>query len=155
MSERYWDLEEALEEATWSADEALPTLDAPELRAAALRMTQVAQRLAEEVRRLTRELSWAKARTGQSAVTGAHVRGHTLEEGRSPGGPRHYIDGQPVNAGAPICLLMHTGWVRGRYEWGFEPGTPGRFYFGLPGCYDSVSVAIPAAARVAWPHEFE
>ena len=80
----------------------------------------------------------------------SNVVGFPLVEGRSSGGPRHYLDGVPVHAGSGMYLLTELGWMPGRYEWGYEAGTPGRFYFALPGSDYQVSVAIPPGAQLAW-----
>jgi hypothetical protein len=74
-----------------------------------------------------------------------------LLEGTDAGGPRHHMGGAPVHAADGLCLLTHAGWLEGRYEWGFKPGTPPQFYFSLPGIDIQVSVALPPNALLAWP----
>jgi hypothetical protein len=49
---------------------------------------------------------------------------------------------RPVSAGTPLYLLAHLGWLPGRYEWGCEVGTPGRFHFRLPRAWESQSITI-------------
>lgn len=45
------------------------------------------------------------------------TQGHELTLGRDGGGPRHFLDGQPVHAGAALDLLMPSGkWLPVRYE---------------------------------------
>ena len=93
---------------------------------------------------------------------------------QEPSGPRHHLDGRPVHAGdtlelavafgvavtAPeLALVSHVAWVRGRYEWSFEPGERPIFYLELgdgQGCGVCVGLAefkLPEATVLRWPSE--
>lgn len=39
-------------------------------------------------------------------------------------GLRHYVQGQPVYAGSYIEIKFGDGWIKGRYEWDYEKGSP-------------------------------
>lgn len=80
--------------------------------------------------------------------------------GRTEGGPRHFLDGRPVHAGATLELLLDDGrCVPVRYEWGWQPDNPSTAHFarGLPasarGLTDppTVSFELPARAILPWP----
>lgn len=81
---------------------------------------------------------------------------------KSGGGLRHYLDGQPVHAGATLELLLGDGrWVRVRYEWSWHPDRPptAHLELGLPpggaGIAEApvVSFALPSRAILRWPDE--
>lgn len=112
--------------------------------------------LDQELRRVMHECESLRARTrrtGSANTLATQVGGHPLVEGRDAGGPRHYLAGRPVHAGHGLYLLTQLGWASGRYEWGYQPGTQGKFYVRLPGANDLVAVHIPDGARLAWPDE--
>jgi hypothetical protein len=79
---------------------------------------------------------------------------------RSDGGQRHYLGGEPVNAGTGLELLTSDGhWLPVRYEWDWNPEHPPRAYFdlGLPKparkLTDPPQVSIPLDPRaiLRWP----
>jgi hypothetical protein len=80
--------------------------------------------------------------------------------GRTEGGPRHFLDGRHVHAGATPELLLGDGhWLRIRYEWSWGADELPRGYaaLGVParaqGVTDAplVSFELPARAILRWP----
>jgi hypothetical protein len=76
--------------------------------------------------------------------------GH-LELRTDDGGLRHYLEGEPVSAGAVLEVRKYDGsWVAGRYEWSWRPDELPQFYtdglaeFGLP-------ARISSADILRWP----
>lgn len=60
-------------------------------------------------------------------------------------GYRHYLVGLPVNAGRMLELLTDDGWVRGRYEWNFEPQAQPQLYT------DKTVLCLSADSLLRWP----
>ena len=50
--------------------------------------------------------------------------GETLQLIREPSGLRHVLSGMPLHPGAVVELAVGRQWVRGKYQWRFELGTP-------------------------------
>jgi hypothetical protein len=74
--------------------------------------------------------------------------GTRLVLGDDGGGPRYFLDGQPVHAGTLLELLEPDGtWMLGRYEWSRRRGECPRF------CYDNNTppVMLGVDARLRWP----
>ena len=43
---------------------------------------------------------------------------------RTEVGPLHYLDGQPLRDGDPVCLQLADGsWISGVYQWSGEPAS--------------------------------
>lgn len=94
-----------------------------------------------------------------------------LREEQEASGPRHYLDGRPVHAGETLEIrfaaaakarLVDTNdaqegiWLRGRYEWNFQPGSRPVFYLELGnaeggGCAALAEFRIPPPAILRWP----
>jgi hypothetical protein len=79
---------------------------------------------------------------------------------RSDGGPRHYLNGQSVHAGAGLEVLLDDGrWLPVRYEWSFQSASrpTAHFALGTPdeaaGIADGpvVSFELPVRAILRWP----
>lgn len=131
-------------------DDPPDVLDAVSLRTAGLALVEETRRLEREVQRW-RALAQAEGRrSGRPVVEGAE-----LVEEVDAGGRRHYLDGAPVHAGQPLCLLTHDGWLAGRYESRRSAGggLAGVFHFRLPGVWDDAGIPIPSRARLAWPEQ--
>lgn len=101
----------------------------------------------EQLHELSVRLAEAEARA--SAYLGGDHRGDHLVLGEDGGGPRHFLVGRPVRAGAGLCLLTRYGWMAGRYEWSFGDRPP-RFCHALPHG-QQVEMELPYGARLAWP----
>jgi hypothetical protein len=80
--------------------------------------------------------------------------------GRTEGGPRHFLDGRAMHAGAPLELILGDGdWLAIRYEWSWQPDTPPTAHvaLGVPGgarelaAAPMVSFALPPRAILRWP----
>lgn len=96
-----------------------------------------------------------------------------LQLRQEPSGPRHYLDGEPVHAGQVLELALFEGvavtaagdadpvWLRGRYEWSYQPGDLPRFFLELGNglalgrgeCVALAEFRLPAAAVLRWPQE--
>ena len=113
--------------------------------------------LAAHVTALARELERHRARSIDHRATqrGPQAPGHELHQAIEVGGMRHFLHGEPVHAGQGLHLLTFVGWLAGRYEWSFRPGTLPLFFFSLPGVGEESCIRIPSAARLAWPTEVE
>ncbi|MBA3807306.1 MAG: hypothetical protein H0X28_02755 [Solirubrobacterales bacterium] len=80
--------------------------------------------------------------------------------GKSPGGPRHFLDGRPVNAGSALELLLEheNRWLPIRYEWSWQNDQPPTAHIALgvpPGAegltHLTVSFPLPPRAILRWP----
>jgi hypothetical protein len=121
-------------------------------------VVRAALRYQRDMRRAQSELRSAQAQLRQHRLDATLVHGHPLVEGRSDGGPRHYLAGDPVRAGTFLYLLTAGGWVPGRYEWSYVAGDPPTFIFELPGGSPNgvdASVRVRHGARLAWPSEID
>lgn len=49
-------------------------------------------------------------------IEGQIILGH-----EGPGNYRHFVAGEPVHAGSAIQVKFGKGWIKGRYEWSFDP----------------------------------
>lgn len=86
-----------------------------------------------------------------------------LELGEDGGGPRYFLDGDPVHAGTALELrLSGDRWVRGRFEvrWGLGTPPPALFYLRLWNAHENeddfcgaaqVSFELPPDAILRWP----
>ena len=55
------------------------------------------------------------------SVTGSELRTQLIL-GQAEGGPRQFLDGQPVHVGATLELLLDNGrWITVGYEWTWQP----------------------------------
>lgn len=71
----------------------------------------------------------------------------TLELRRDDGGWRHYIADAAIHSGDTIQVRFPGAtWVRGRYEWSFNPKELPRVYFALPGCDEPAMMVLPPGA---------
>jgi len=114
--------------------------------------------LQRELRASQREVCWAKVtlvrQAGQESVPGG-----VLRLGRSPGGPRNYLNDVPVHAGEKLYLLPHAGWLPGWYEYRLDgdDGIDAQFTFRLLGACSTdafpVWFRLRVGARLAWPEE--
>lgn len=126
-------------------------LDAVKLRDAALALDAEVARLESELSRWRATAQRLAAAEGRAASAGA-----PLELRWDSGGRRHYLNGEPVHAGAQLAVLTPQGWLRCRYESrhgravGAE-GLTGLAYIALAGSWEGAAFAIPDDARLAWP----
>ncbi len=83
---------------------------------------------------------------------------------RTEGGPRHFLAGLPVPAGATLELLLDDGdWVSIRYEWSWRRDELPQAYIalGVPngarafGERPAVSFELPSTAILRWPRSHE
>ena len=79
--------------------------------------------------------------------------------GRSDGGPRHFLNGLPVNAGASLQLLLGDGhWLAIRYEWSWDDRPPRAYAaLGAPaeaerqGLHPLAEFSLDPRAILRWP----
>jgi hypothetical protein len=79
------------------------------------------------------------------------LEGHRLELAHDSGGLRHTLAGRPVHAGDALELRLPGGWLPGRYEWSFDPGTGAELHVALGGTDDGAVIRLPDSARLRWP----
>ena len=79
--------------------------------------------------------------------------------GRTEGGPRHFLDGRAVHAGATLELLLDDGrWLAVRYEWSWQPEvlSAAHVALGVPTrarelvATPTVSFELPSRAILRW-----
>lgn len=110
--------------------------------------------LREELQHARRNLEWAQASVRRETDRET-VPGGQLLLGESAGGPRFYLNDEPIHAGHGLFLLTAAGWLPGRFEYTRtgEGEMVALFYFSLPGfgsAYGAdVCVRLPQGARLA------
>ena len=114
---------------------------------------RAAIKLAAELEMSAGRLRWAEATMERLDGAGERGTGETLLLGQGSGGPRHFLDGEPVHAGEILLLLTVDGWLGVRYEWSFDVNSEPTAYMALPGAFETTQIPfrIPADARLAWP----
>ena len=98
------------------------------------------------------DLHWEQRHHWHVHTQQIDVHGHTLREGTTVGGPRHFLDDEAPHAGTGVWLLTDDGWLRGRYEWTFEPGTPAEIWIGV-GRNDEAVIQVYPGARLCFRDE--
>ena len=97
------------------------------------------------------------------SVTGSEPRTQLIL-GQVEGGPRHFLDRQPVHAGATLELLLDNGrWITVGYEWTWQPGALSTAHVALGvrprtrelGAADPPTVAFELTPRaiLRWPEQ--
>jgi hypothetical protein len=72
--------------------------------------------------------------------------------GRTEGGLRHFLNGEPVHAGARLELQLDGGnWLPVRYEWSFSETTPPMAYVALALPEPAQGIAGPPLIQFALP----
>ena len=65
-------------------------------------------------------------------------------------GPRHVLAGRHVHAGAALELSCADGsWMRGIYQWTFDPGDDAVLV--VDGMWGPVSVPLQTSSALRWP----
>jgi len=139
-------------------DDAMDRASASEIHAPdaidAVEMQEAAVALMNEVSRLRQRVAVMEAVSRKMVSPILPRFGEPLVEvDDEDSGPRHFLGGYQVRAGTHLYLLTNLGWLPGRYEWHFEPGTCASFYFSLAGVGQPVACRIPADAHLAWPNQ--
>lgn len=89
-----------------------------------------------------------------------HMPRSQLELREEGSGPRYYLDGQPIHAGAGLEMLFAGDvWLEGRYEWNYDRENRPLLYFNLGGPWEGdpekappeVVIRIPPEAILRWP----
>jgi hypothetical protein len=80
----------------------------------------LSSKLGLECQKWTREKDpMAAAKLPEGWIEGPVVLGH-----EGAGSLRHFVRGEPINAGRAIQVKFGDGWIAGRYEWQFEKDRP-------------------------------
>jgi hypothetical protein len=120
-----------------------------DVRELAIAAQRLVNHVAEQSREIERERARRRALEPASALL---VEGHRLEEGTDGGGRRDFLAGCAVHAGQMLYLLPCVGWHAVRYESNMPHKAP-VLYLPLPGVQQEIVIAVPRAARFAWPEE--
>jgi len=97
------------------------------------------------------------------SVTGSEPRTQLIL-GQVEGGPRHFVGGQPVHAGATLELLLDNGrWITAGCEWTWQPDALSAAHVALGvrsrgrdlGAADPPTVAfeLTPCAILRWPEQ--
>ena len=74
-----------------------------------------------------------------------------LELGEDSGGPRYFLDGRPVHAGAILELLLPGElWLPVRFEWTGCASDPPVFFLSLAETNEQARVRLPRGAALRW-----
>ena len=119
-----------------------------DVRELAIAAQQLVSHIADQSLEIERERARRRA---LEPVSARLVEGHRLEEGTDGGGRRNFLAGFAVHAGQ-LYLLTCVGWHAVRYESNMPHKAP-VLYLPLPGVQQEVVIAVPRAARFAWPEE--